>query len=169
MGFVVPLRIRVMVLRSQPTFAANSASVSRASSRYALSLMRHFVHHTHRDCKPICACGLLFPTVDEGDTLCMTRHFLRAWRKNAGKTLEQVADHLHMSHSQLSRIETYKQPYNQELLEALAELYMCDVVDLLIRDPSDPEGMWTIWEHAKPAERRQIRDVAEALTRRAAT
>lgn len=70
-----------------------------------------------------------------------------------------------MSHSQLSRIETFKQPYNQELLEKLAELYMCDVVDLLIRDPSDPEGMWTIWEKAKPAERRRIVAVAETLLR----
>lgn len=98
----------------------------------------------------------------------MTRHFLRAWRKKRGKTLEQVADHLHMSHSQLSRIETFKQPYNQELLEALAELYGCDVVDLLIRDPSNPEAMWTIWEQASEGERQQIRDVAEALTRRTA-
>ena len=96
----------------------------------------------------------------------MARHFLRAWRKHRSKTLEQVADHLHMSHSQLSRIETFKQPYNEELLERLADLYACDVVDLLIRDPSDPEGMWTIWEKAKPGERQQIRDVAEALIRR---
>ena len=96
----------------------------------------------------------------------MTRHFLRAWRKHRQKTLEQVAEHLHMSHSQLSRIETFKQPYNQELLEALADLYMCDVVDLLVRDPSDPEGMWTIWERAKPGQRAQLRDVAETLIRR---
>lgn len=110
---------------------------------------------------------MLFVGNDRRDTLCMGRHFLRAWRKFRHKTLEQVAEHLHMSHSQLSRIERMDQPYNQELLEKLAELYMCDVVDLLIRDPSEPEAIWTIWEHAKPAERRQIRDVAEALTRRA--
>jgi transcriptional regulator with XRE-family HTH domain len=96
----------------------------------------------------------------------MARHFLRSWRKHRRKTLEQVADHLHMSHSQLSRIETFKQPYNQELLEALAELYMCDVVDLLIRDPSDKEAMWTLWEQASEGERRQIRDLAEVVTRR---
>lgn len=99
----------------------------------------------------------------------MAHHFLRAWRKKSNKTLEQVADHLHMSHSQLSRIETYKQPYNQELLEALAELYGCDVVDLLIRDPSDPEGMWTLWERAKPGERKRIVAVADALLRETGT
>lgn len=99
----------------------------------------------------------------------MARHFLRTWRKHRGKTLEQVADELHMSHSQLSRIETHKQPYNQELLERLAELYMCDVVDLLIRDPSDPEGMWTLMERAKPAQRQQIRAIAETLLRETGT
>jgi transcriptional regulator with XRE-family HTH domain len=125
------------------------------------------VHPIHMDCKPICAWSSLFPAGAKGNTLCMARHFLRAWRKHRQKTLEQVADHLHMSHSQLSRIETFKQPYNQELLEALAELYRCDVVDLLIRDPLDPEGFWSIWDHAKPGERQQIRAVAEALTRRA--
>jgi transcriptional regulator with XRE-family HTH domain len=129
--------------------------------------MSAFVHYIHKDCKPFCAWQPLFPKNSRRDTLCMARHFLRAWRKHRQKTLEQVADHLHMSHSQLSRIETFKQPYNQELLEALAELYMCDVVDLLIRDPSEPEAMWTIWQNAKEGERRQIRDVAEALTRKA--
>lgn len=97
----------------------------------------------------------------------MARHFLRAWRKHRGKTLEAVAEQLHMSHSQLSRIETFRQPYNQQLLEKLADLYMCDVVDLLIRDPSDPEGMWTIWEQAKPAQRQRIRAVAETLLKEA--
>lgn len=91
--------------------------------------------------------------------------FLREWRKHRAKSLEQVAGQLHMSHSQLSRIERGTQPYNQELLEALAELYMCDVVDLIIRDPSAPESMWTLWEKAKPGQRRQIESVAAALLR----
>ena len=92
--------------------------------------------------------------------------FMRQWRQHRGKKLVPVAEHLHMSHSQLSRIERGEQPYNQELLEALADLYMCDVVDLLIRDPSEPEGMWTLWDTAKPGERRQIEAVAAALLRR---
>jgi transcriptional regulator with XRE-family HTH domain len=95
----------------------------------------------------------------------MARHFLRAWRKKANKTLEQVAEQLHMSHSQLSRIETYKQPYNQELLEALADLYMCDVVDLLIRDRWTRGNVDDLGE-GKARRAPQIRDVAEALTRR---
>jgi transcriptional regulator with XRE-family HTH domain len=89
--------------------------------------------------------------------------FLRSWRQHRQRTLVQVAEQLHMTHSQLSRIERGLQPYNQELLEKLAELYRCDVVDLLIRDPSQPESIWSIWDRAHPGERRQITDVAEAL------
>ena len=95
--------------------------------------------------------------------MARNRTFLREWRKHRGKTLVAVAEQLHISHSQLSRIERGDQPYNQELLEALADLYMCDVVDLLMRDPSDPEGMWTLWERADKGARRQIVAVADAL------
>jgi transcriptional regulator with XRE-family HTH domain len=125
----------------------------------------------HNDCKPFCASTRLALGRFRSDTLCMARGrtFLRQWRKHRAKTLEQVAAYLHMSHSQLSRIETGKQPYNQELLEKLADLYMCDVVDLIIRDPLAPESIWTLWDRAKPGERRQIETVAEALLRRTGT
>lgn len=123
------------------------------------------VYQMHKYCKPFCAPPALFSAGLDDDTLCMRRHFLRAWRKHRGRTLEQVADQLHMSHSQLSRIERLQQPYNQELLEALADLYMCDVVDLIIRDPLNPESIWTLWEKAAPGQRRQIESVAAALLR----
>jgi transcriptional regulator with XRE-family HTH domain len=133
--------------------------------------MTAVVHYTHIERKPFCASSALAMLPGARNTLCMARHrtFLRQWREFLGKKLVPVAEHLHMSHSQLSRIERGQQPYNQELLEALAELYMCDVVDLLIRDPSEPESMWTLWERAKPGERRQIRTVAEALIARTGT
>lgn len=92
--------------------------------------------------------------------------FLREWRRSKpGRTLEQVAEQLHMSQPQLGRIERGDQPYNQDLLEALADLYGCAVVDLLIRDPSDPDAIWSIWERAKPGVKRQIVEVADALVR----
>lgn len=89
--------------------------------------------------------------------------FLRHWRKHSGKTLEQVADHLHMTHGQLSKIERGQQPYNQALLEALSDLYMCQPADLLIRDPSDPHGIWSIWDHALPGDRLKIVAVAKTI------
>jgi transcriptional regulator with XRE-family HTH domain len=125
------------------------------------------VHYIHRDCKPIFAWSRIGKAGGVPDTLCMTgkyrQTFLRQWRQYRDKTLVQVAEELHMTHGQLSRIERGLQPYNQELLERLATLYRCDPVDLLIRDPSEPTNIWSLWDHAKPAEKRQIEAVAEAL------
>lgn len=63
--------------------------------------------------------------------------YLRQWRKmKPGRTLEQVAAELHMTQPQLGRIERGEQPYNQDLLEALAEIYGCEPDELIWRDPT---------------------------------
>lgn len=95
--------------------------------------------------------------------------FMRQWRQYRDKTLVQVAEELHVTHGYLSKVERGLQPYNQEMLEKLADLYRCDVVDLLIRDPLEPEAIWSIWDRAKPAERRQIEAVAGALVSKTGT
>lgn len=112
-----------------------------------------------------CSSGAIFFLSPLGDTAGMANRptFLRQWRLHRGKTLVQVADALHISHGYLSKVERGKQPYNQDLLETLAALYMCEVVDLLIRDPSEPTNIWSLWERAEAGERRQIENVAAAL------
>jgi transcriptional regulator with XRE-family HTH domain len=89
--------------------------------------------------------------------------FLRQWRKHRGLTLERAGEFLHMTGQNLGKIERGEYPYDQPLLERAAELYACEPVDLLIRDPSDPEGIWSIWESAQPGERRQALRVLKAL------
>lgn len=92
------------------------------------------------------------------------RTFLRQWREFRNLTLEQASSRFDMSPAQLSRIETGKQPYTQDFLELAAEAYMVpDVASLLMRDPSDPEAIWSIWDQARPAERRQIIALVMAL------
>lgn len=115
-----------------------------------------------------CSCEAIRLVPDMRDTLCMAGKslrttFIRQWRNHRHKTLVQVAEELHVTHGYLSKVERGKLPYNQELLEKLAEIYNCDVVDLLIRDPSQPSKMWSLWDQAKPGQRRQIEAVAEAL------
>jgi transcriptional regulator with XRE-family HTH domain len=88
---------------------------------------------------------------------------LRQWRKHRGLTLESAAEFFHMTGQNLGKIERGQVPYDQPLLERAAELYACEVADLLIRDPSDPEGLWSLWDHAQPAERRQVIRVLRAL------
>lgn len=71
-----------------------------------------------------------------------------------------------MTHASLSRIERGLQPYSQSVLEAIAdELTDGDVACLLVRDPSDPDGIWSIWERAKTTERRMIVDSREESRR----
>lgn len=89
--------------------------------------------------------------------------YLREWRSESGKTLVQVAELLHMTHGQLSRIERGKQPYNQELLEKLAILYMCDPVDLLIRNPAEKSNIWSLWDQASKGDRQKIISIAETI------
>ncbi|MDF9791422.1 transcriptional regulator with XRE-family HTH domain [Methylorubrum extorquens] len=90
-------------------------------------------------------------------------NFLRQWRKFRGLTLATVGDEVGMDGTNLGRIEKGEVPYSQDLLEALADLYGCEISDLLIRDPSDTQGIWSIWEQAQPAQRDQIVRVAKAL------
>ncbi len=110
------------------------------------------------------------------------RHYLRAWRLATGLTLEQVAERVErlseeranadpstraisMTHATMSRIERGKIPYNQLLLELLAEIYRTDRASLIMRDPADSEGLWSIWEQLKPTERAQAVEVIKALRR----
>lgn len=91
--------------------------------------------------------------------------YIRQWRAYRGLTLERLADRVGMTHASLSRIERGLQPYGQALLEALAEALQTDVASLLTRDPTDPEGIWSMWDQAKPGQRRQIVELAKALIR----
>lgn len=68
-----------------------------------------------------------------------------------------------MSKGNLSNIENGKTGYNQATLEALAEALQCDPADLLMRNPADPEGIWSLWETAKPAQRKQILGIIKGL------
>lgn len=98
-------------------------------------------------------------------------NFIRRWRKKKDLTLERLAERLReahgleITHASLSRIERGKQPYSQPILEALAEeLTGGDVASLLIRNPDDPEGIWSVWEQAKtPGQRRQIVEIAKTV------
>ena len=101
------------------------------------------------------------------------KHFLREWRKAAGLSLQGVRDKaealfsdrvvaegedvdlnkIGLSHSTLSRIESFKVPYNQRLLEVLAEVYGTDVPSLIMRNPEDPEGIWSIYDQIPASQR----------------
>lgn len=94
--------------------------------------------------------------------------FIRQWRKHRGLTLELLADRIGMSVGNLSMIERAKTGYTQETLEMLADALQCTPADLLMRDPGDPEGIWSLWDQAKPGEQKQIIEVVKAMLRTSA-
>lgn len=83
------------------------------------------------------------------------KHFIREWRKYRGLTQEQLAGRIDMTPSTVSQLETGKQGYSQGTLEALAYALQCEPGDLLVRDPTRPDAIWSIWETLSPAEREQ--------------
>jgi transcriptional regulator with XRE-family HTH domain len=89
--------------------------------------------------------------------------FIRQWRLHRGYSLDKLAQMVPMDKSNLSKVERGILPYNQEMLEHLAEALMTDPASLLMRDPSQSEALWSIWERASPGERAQIESVASAL------
>lgn len=91
--------------------------------------------------------------------------YIRQWREHRGLTLEQLADRVEMTPSYLSMFERGQRGYTQNTLEALAEALQTDAASLLMRDPGDEEAVWSIWDKAKPGERRMIVDIAKTITK----
>ena len=97
--------------------------------------------------------------------------YIRAWRKHCGLTLAQLADRLSVelevgiSEGQLSRIERGETPYSQDILEALAGALRCEPADLIMRDPVQPDGVWSLLDSLKPMERLQAVEIIKALRR----
>lgn len=93
------------------------------------------------------------------------RTFIRQWREHRGLTLEQLADRVEMTPSYLSMFERGQRGYTQNTLEALAVALQTDTASLLMRDPTDEEAVWSIWDAAKPSERKMIVDIAKTITK----
>lgn len=93
------------------------------------------------------------------------RTFIRQWRKHRGLTLEQLAERIDQTASHLSMLERSQRGYTQETLEAIADALQTDAASLLMRDPTNDEAIWSVWEQAKPGTRRQIVEIAKTLNK----
>lgn len=93
------------------------------------------------------------------------RTFIKEWRQHRGLSQEQLADRLETSVASISRIESGAQPYTQDVLEALADALMTTPASLLMRNPQEPEAMWSIWDQAKTGERQLIEELARSVVK----
>lgn len=91
--------------------------------------------------------------------------FIREWRQHRGLTLEQLADRLEVTASHISMLERGQRGYAQETLERLAEALQTDPASLLMRNPTDQDAIWSVWDQAKPGERRMIVDIAKTIVK----
>lgn len=103
----------------------------------------------------------------------LRKTYIREWREYRGLTLEALAERVGeqiggFTHASLSRIERGLQPYSQPVLEAVAEALQTDPASLLMRNPEDAEGLWSIWDQAAKGEREMIVDLAKTVVRKAA-
>ncbi len=96
-----------------------------------------------------------------------SRTFIREWRESIPLSLERaaarVSERIPTTKASLSRIERGLQPYSQPILEALAWAYGCDPADLLMRNPADPEGIWSIWDSIPETDRPRAAAVLRAM------
>ena len=98
------------------------------------------------------------------------RTLLKEWREYRGLTQVDAASRLDVDQSTLSRIERSVYPYTQDFLETAAEAYGCSAADLLVRNPLNPDAIWSITEGlrtATPELQKQAKDVMAALLQKA--
>ncbi|WP_332690043.1 helix-turn-helix domain-containing protein [Devosia sp.] len=92
-------------------------------------------------------------------------HYIKEWRHFRGYTQEQFAERVGVTKSYVSKIEGGKRRYDQPFLEAAAEVLRCQPADLIVRNPADPDGIWSIWDDLRPAERNQVVEIAKTIRR----
>ena len=109
------------------------------------------------------------------------KHYLREWRDHRGYSLERVAEQLETlshhheflrpdgkkavgtTHQNLGKIERGVVPYSQTLLEMLAKIYNTDAGSLIIRNPQDPEAIYSIWDNIPASKREAALEMLTAL------
>ena len=89
--------------------------------------------------------------------------YIREWRKHRGLTQEQLPERIGIGRSYLTKIERGTRRADVPFVEAAADALRCTVADLMVRDPTDAESIWSLWETLTPPERVQAFAVIKAL------
>lgn len=90
---------------------------------------------------------------------------LRAWRKHRNLTQEQLAERSGISQGMISQLEKNATDYSGETLAALADALGCEPPDLIVRDPTDPEAPWSIWDTLEKPDKTRAIEMMKGLKR----
>ena len=88
---------------------------------------------------------------------------LKGWRVHRTLSQERLAEMIGTTKATISRIENRKQNWDQAFLQAAADALRCEPRDLMIRDPSQPNALWTIYDQLSAPEREQAIRLITAL------
>lgn len=91
------------------------------------------------------------------------RWFLKQWRKHRGYNQTRMAEMMEMSLGYYNEVETGKRRYNQDILEKAADVLRCDPADIITRDPTSPDAIWSIWDQLQPTQRAQLVEIGKTL------
>lgn len=97
------------------------------------------------------------------------KQFIREWREFRDLTQEKLADRMGIARSYVSHVENGKRRYDQIFLESAATALNCTPADLIMRDPSQPGAIWTIWDQIPPTERERATQVLQAFVKKTST
>lgn len=97
------------------------------------------------------------------------RTFIKEWRKYRDLNQESLAERVGTTQETISRLERGDIAYTQPMLEALADALRCEPADLIMRDPTQPGSLWSIWDQIQPQERDQAMRVLETFTKKTGT
>lgn len=88
-------------------------------------------------------------------------HFLKEWRDHFHLSQDDAAEVAHMSRENYGRIENGRIPYNQDMLERLADRYGVVASDLLSVNPEVPDKPREVYEMLRRA---KASDVEKAVS-----
>ena len=92
--------------------------------------------------------------------------YLREWREFRNLSQAKAGAMIGWDHSSIQRLEAGLTPYNQDHLEMLAQIYFCEPIDLIARDPNAPGEASELARQiaaAPAAMQRQIKAVVAAM------
>lgn len=98
-------------------------------------------------------------------TMSQQPHYIKEWRKERGLSQEQLAERIGIERSYVTKIENGSRRYDQPFLEAAAVVLNVTPADLVMRPPSDPEGLWSIYDQLTPDQRQTLVEMGRVLQR----